>query len=382
MVGVDLHHVAPTSVSSDAPRRNPPPPHLAARAVRRRRPRSRRRGVPRLGRGGRHRAVAGAAAAAHRATALALQRALGVRRQSAADLSRAAAGRRPAHRRRSPTVPRSPRDRVDFEAVAAWKERLLRASWEHFRREGDAALRDRLRDFAADARARRLARRLDALRALKDAPRRQAVERLAGAARPPRPGGARGRARTSCSPRSPTTASCSSSSSASGRGCAARAARRGIRLLGDLPIYVAADSADVWAHQELFDLDAERPAARRRRRAARLLQPRPASAGATRSTAGTRMAATATPGGSRACAPTSSSPTSCASTTSAASPRTGRSRPARRPRVDGRWVRGPRRAVLRRAARGLGGAAARRRRPRHHHRRTSRRCATAPGCRA
>lgn len=30
---------------------------------------------------------------------------------------------------------------------------------------------------------------------------------------------------------------------------------RGIRIFGDLPIYVAYDSADVWAHQELFHLD-------------------------------------------------------------------------------------------------------------------------------
>lgn len=34
---------------------------------------------------------------------------------------------------------------------------------------------------------------------------------------------------------------------------AARA--RGIRIVGDLPIYVALDSADVWAHREIFDLD-------------------------------------------------------------------------------------------------------------------------------
>jgi 4-alpha-glucanotransferase len=31
--------------------------------------------------------------------------------------------------------------------------------------------------------------------------------------------------------------------------------RRGIRLLGDLPIFVALDSADVWSHQQLFRLD-------------------------------------------------------------------------------------------------------------------------------
>ncbi|MFN3543873.1 MAG: 4-alpha-glucanotransferase [Thiobacillus sp.] len=35
----------------------------------------------------------------------------------------------------------------------------------------------------------------------------------------------------------------------------AQAATRGIRLFGDMPIFVAHDSADVWAHRELFLLD-------------------------------------------------------------------------------------------------------------------------------
>lgn len=34
-----------------------------------------------------------------------------------------------------------------------------------------------------------------------------------------------------------------------------RAAERGIRLIGDIPIFVAHDSADVWSARELFDLD-------------------------------------------------------------------------------------------------------------------------------
>lgn len=34
-----------------------------------------------------------------------------------------------------------------------------------------------------------------------------------------------------------------------------QAADRGIRILGDLPIYVALDSAEVWCHRQLFDLD-------------------------------------------------------------------------------------------------------------------------------
>lgn len=35
------------------------------------------------------------------------------------------------------------------------------------------------------------------------------------------------------------------------------ARRRGIRLLGDVPIYTALDAADVWSHQEIFHLDGE-----------------------------------------------------------------------------------------------------------------------------
>ena len=37
----------------------------------------------------------------------------------------------------------------------------------------------------------------------------------------------------------------------------AYANKRGIQLIGDIPIYVAMDSADAWAHPELFQLDAE-----------------------------------------------------------------------------------------------------------------------------
>ena len=37
----------------------------------------------------------------------------------------------------------------------------------------------------------------------------------------------------------------------------AYANENGIRLIGDIPIYVSMDSADVWAHPELFQLDGE-----------------------------------------------------------------------------------------------------------------------------
>lgn len=38
----------------------------------------------------------------------------------------------------------------------------------------------------------------------------------------------------------------------------AKLAANGIKLIGDIPIYVAYDSADVWAHSELFDLTKDR----------------------------------------------------------------------------------------------------------------------------
>ena len=38
----------------------------------------------------------------------------------------------------------------------------------------------------------------------------------------------------------------------------AHAAARGVRLIGDLPFFVSPDSSDVWAHPELFLLDADR----------------------------------------------------------------------------------------------------------------------------
>lgn len=35
------------------------------------------------------------------------------------------------------------------------------------------------------------------------------------------------------------------------------ATERGIRIIGDIPIYVALDSSDVWAHQDIFEIDPE-----------------------------------------------------------------------------------------------------------------------------
>ena len=54
---------------------------------------------------------------------------------------------------------------------------------------------------------------------------------------------------------------------------------RGVKIIGDAPIFVALDSADVWAHPDQFLLDAGPQADGRRGRAARLLQRRRAALG-------------------------------------------------------------------------------------------------------
>jgi 4-alpha-glucanotransferase len=107
------------------------------------------------------------------------------------------------------------------------------------------------------------------------------------------------------------------------------ARQRGIRLIGDLPIFVSADSADVWANPHLFLLDERRPWWPGCRRTTS--RPR-ASSGATRCTTGTGCGRAASPGGWPGCAPPWRWWTWSGSTISAASSRTGRCRPGRRRR--------------------------------------------------
>jgi 4-alpha-glucanotransferase len=151
-------------------------------------------------------------------------------------------------------VPELPADHVDFAAAGAWKDQVLRASHAHLAEHAPQRIREayaafvespdqaewlddwalfaalkarfdgrawtewdpelRRRDAAALARARReLAAEIDFHRYAQFVFHRQ-WERLRGEAR-----------------------------------------RRGIEILGDLPIYVAGDSAEVWARPDLFALD-------------------------------------------------------------------------------------------------------------------------------
>ena len=127
--------------------------------------------------------------------------------------------------------------------------------------------------------------------------------------------------------------------------------------MGDIPIFVAHDSADVWAHPELFQLDADGSAAM-------VAGVPPDYFSATGQLWGNplyRWDALARDGYALvdralprdACAWS----TSCASITSAASRPTGRFPAGEATAVNGRWVKGPGAALFEALARGAGHAA-------------------------
>ena len=138
----------------------------------------------------------------------------------------------------------------------------------------------------------------------------------------------------------------------------AYALERGVQIVGDVPIFVAAQSADVWSHPRLFDLDGSgepnvvagvppdyfsvtgqrwgNPLYRLER---------------------TREGRLRLVGGTHARAPSSWS-TSCASTTSAVSPRTGRSPRIEPDRGQRPLAQGPGRGAVQGAAGGARAGAA------------------------
>ena len=148
-------------------------------------------------------------------------------------------------------------DRVDFDTVAPWKDALLRRSFEHFGGAATPAVRD---EFEAFLRAPGQSEWL------RDWALYAALKRDFG-----------GRPWTGWEPdlaaRDPDALRLAALASEQEVRYQSylqflffrqwdrvrrRARERGILVLGDTPIYVAMDGADVWAHPELFALDAER----------------------------------------------------------------------------------------------------------------------------
>lgn len=129
--------------------------------------------------------------------------------------------------------------------MASWKERILRESWDQFRRDANGAQREALGAFVAAP---------EQAYWLGDWARFAALKRHFG-----------GRPWTSW-PREPGPADLAEAIAFETYlqflffrqwdrvKCAAKS--RGITVMGDIPIYLSHDSADVWSHRELFDLDA------------------------------------------------------------------------------------------------------------------------------
>ena len=151
--------------------------------------------------------------------------------------------------------PRFDSDRVDYARVRRWKEGLLlRESWSQFQRQG-ASAREELEAFrAAPAQAAWLEDWI-LFAALK--------ERLGGRPWPLWPDGLAARepkaiaaARRNLAGEILFHAYVQFLFARQWERLHASARAKGIALFGDVPIYVTHDSADVWAHPDLFALDA------------------------------------------------------------------------------------------------------------------------------
>ena len=239
----DVHAAAPSE-------RNPAPSHVAAGPLRHRRPRPGGRRVPRLPGRDRPALVADAAGRADRLRALAVPVAPPRSPATAADQPRAAGGRRPLDPRRLGRLPRAARRPGRLRRRRSTpRTALLQLAFDRFR---PATTGSRSSGTGAGA----LADRLLALHGPQGRHDGKALGRLGPRHRRPRArrpwrSGASELART----RSASTSSSSTSSTASGPASASTAGARNIGLIGDLPIFVSHDSADVWARPELFQLD-------------------------------------------------------------------------------------------------------------------------------
>lgn len=152
-------------------------------------------------------------------------------------------------------LPEQAPDRVDFGSVIPWKLALLRRAFARFQKEPPPGMADDLSDF-----------RLGHAHWLEDYALFMALkEEKGGRSWLAWPASLRRR-----EPRSMERARARLAGSVDrhvftqylffrqwGR-LRAHAAGRGIRIIGDIPIFTAVDSADVWAHPGLFRLDADR----------------------------------------------------------------------------------------------------------------------------
>lgn len=147
-----------------------------------------------------------------------------------------------------------PRGRVDYPRALAWKDGLLRRAWEAFRGGAAPGLRGELEAF----RARHASWLEDyaLFRALREEQEGACWVEWDPGVRLRRPE-ALARARERLADAVERHAFRQLLFDREWSALREHAHARGVRIVGDVPIFVAYDSADVWAHPELFHLDAE-----------------------------------------------------------------------------------------------------------------------------
>jgi 4-alpha-glucanotransferase len=148
-------------------------------------------------------------------------------------------------------VPAFPADTVDFGSVIAWKLALLDRAFERFESGRAPALREALERFAAEQASW-----------LEDYALFMALKERLGRAWPEwdrglalREPAALAEARTSLARPIAAQRFRQLLFHRQWSALRERAHDAGVRLIGDLPIFVALDSADVWARRDLFELD-------------------------------------------------------------------------------------------------------------------------------
>ncbi len=152
--------------------------------------------------------------------------------------------------------PRFPRGRVEFGWVLPWRQATLRGSWSGFKRRGPRETRRELEGFLADPAQASWLPDWTLYSALKDRYSGRPWTEWDAELRRREPQ-ALERARRELAPEIDYHAYLQFLFFRQWQRIKDETLKRGIRILGDLPIYVALDSADTWAHASLFDLDGD-----------------------------------------------------------------------------------------------------------------------------
>ncbi len=151
-------------------------------------------------------------------------------------------------------TPEGTADAVDYNRMREWKQGLFEESWQRFRNRASATQRAAFESFVEAPEQAAWLEDWCLYVALKDDQRGEPWHRWSTALRLREPE-ALGAARARLAPQIAYQRYLQFLFWHQWDQLKTEANERGIRIFGDIPIYVALDSAEVWAHPELFELD-------------------------------------------------------------------------------------------------------------------------------